>query len=536
MFDIVIRGGEVFGGEGGIPCRADLGIRGDRIVKIGTLSSGEGRRAIDAGKLAVAPGFIDMHGHEFTALVDPRPDSKIRQGVTTEVIGNCGESFAPAYGDGKEKVRELLASYGDPRVEMCWSGVGEFLDLLTKVGAVTNQILLAGHGSIRASVLGLENRKPSPRELDEMKELLARSMEEGAWGMSTGLIYTPALYADTVELIELASVASSYGGIYTSHIRGEHEGVLEPAIEEAIRIGREAGISVEISHLKLYGTQLWGKADRILRRLGEARREGLDISADAYPYTATHTTLKTVLPPWVQEGGVSRMVERLRDPGLREKMKGEMERGEVIYFKGVGWDGVVLVHSRKDPWITGRSIDEIARARGKDPFLTVFDIIADEPEMRANYFALDERDVQTILKSPLVMIGSDSYGLTADGASARGKPHPRAFGCFPRVLGKYAREEGLFPVAEGIRKMTSFPAAKLGLKDRGTIREGAHADVVVFDPVRTIDKATFREPCRYPDGIEYVLLNGRVVVEHGEHSGELAGRVLRRPSAGGSPS
>lgn len=527
MFDMIIKGGAVIDGTGSDAFPADVGILGARIAKIGRLSSGEGKRVIEAEGLAVSPGFIDMHSHEFTILTDPPPDSKIRQGVTTEVMGNCGESVAPALGAGREHVRSLLSAFGEYEEEIGWSGLAEFLSLLENRGLVNHYLPLVGHGTVRSSVMGLENRAPDSGELETMKRLVARSMEEGAWGLSSGLIYAPAMYARTEELIELAKVAAAYKGIYTSHIRGEHEGVLMSALTEAIRIGKEAGLPVEISHLKVYGKQLWGKAGDALKKLEEARQDGVDVTADAYPYVATHTTLKTVLPSWAQEGGTARMVERLKDASLRRKMREEMGKGEVVFFKGVDWDGVMLVKSNREPELDGGNIAEIAALRGEDPYQVVFDILVEEPGMRANYFALDEGDVQTILAHPMVMIGSDSYAVSDQGILGEGKPHPRGAGTFPRVLGKYVREENLFRLEEAVRKMTSFPARKLGLKDRGRIEEGAFADLVLFDPEKVADRATFVAPQRYPRGIEYVLLDGEVVVESGEYTKQLVGKVLR---------
>lgn len=527
MLDIIIKNGEIYDGKGGASFPADIGIQKDRIVKIGRLSSAEGRRVIDAQGLAAVPGFIDIHSHEFTILNDPPPDSKVLQGITTEVMGNCGESLAPVSEEGKEKAKEHLSVYKKYTGDLSWSSLGEYLSFMEARGLTSNYLPLVGHGTIRASVMGHENRVPDTEQLEEMKAMVARSMEEGAWGLSTGLIYPPALFAGTEELIELAKEAARFKGIYASHIRGEHDGVLQPAIEEAIRIGREAELPVEISHFKLFGRKLWGRADTILKMIERAGKDGLDVTADAYPYTATHTTLKTILPAWVHEGGIHRMVKQLQDPSLRKRMKEEMERGEVIYFKDVGWEGVMIVKSSRDGAMDGKTIDRIAELKRKDPYEVVFDILSEEPGIRANYFAMDEEDVRKILKHPLVMIGSDSYALSDSGNLGQGKPHPRAFGTFPRILGKYVRDEKLLSLEQGIKKMSFFPALKLGLKDRGRIEEGTFADLVLFDPERIADRADFTEPKLYPEGIEVVLLNGEVVVEKGEHTGKPAGRVLR---------
>ncbi|MDY7011793.1 MAG: D-aminoacylase [Planctomycetota bacterium] len=529
MFDVIIRNGQVIDGTGKERFSADVGIVGDKVVKVGDLSGQDASRVIDADGLIVAPGFIDMHAHEYSILADPHADSKLRQGVTTEVQGNCGMSLAPAVGKGIPAVRSMLQTFGEAagKVHIPWSSMAEHLDYLDENGLVANYAMLVGHGTARASVMGFDNRAPSDNEMKQMKQIVSEAMEEGAWGLSSGLIYLPALYSKTDELVELAKVAAEYGGIYTSHIRGEHDPILKDAIAEAIEIGRQAKIPVEISHFKAYGKGLWGRAYEFLKMLDDARTEGVDINADAYPYIATHTMLRAILPGWVQEGGNEKMIERLVDHDLRNKARQDISDGNVIYFKGVGWDGVRLVRSSLDDSLTGKNISEIAEKRGKDPCETAFDLLVEEPTLRANYFALDEDDVRKILKHPLVVIGSDSYALADQGPLAQGRPHPRCYGTFPRVLGKYSREEGLFPLEQAVRKMTSMSAQKIGLTGRGVLEEGAFADIAVFNPETVADRATYENPHQYPDGIPYVLVNGRVVVENGDYTGELAGKVLR---------
>ncbi len=529
MFDVIIKNGQVIDGTGSERFRADVGIKGDKIVKIGEMSGEESSRVIDADGLIVAPGFIDMHAHEYSILADSHADSKLRQGVTTEVTGNCGMSLAPSQGRGVPAVRSMLQTFGEAagEIDIPWSSMGEHLDYLDKQGVITNYILLVGHGTVRASVMGFDDRAADADEMEQMKQIVAQCMAEGAWGLSSGLIYLPALYSDTDEIIELAKVAAAAGGIYTSHIRGEHDPLLKDAIAEAIEIGRQANIPVEISHFKLYGKGLWGKADEFLRMMDDANAEGVDVGADAYPYTAGHTMLRTILPSWMQEGGTEKVVQRLKQPELRRKAKEEISAGEVIFFKGVGWDGVRIVHSVRDESIDGRSVAEIAKKLGKEPPETAFDLIEAEPALRANYFAMSEDDVRTILKHPLMRIGSDSYALADHGVLAQGRPHPRCYGTFPRVLGKYARDEGLFTMEQAVRKMTSMSAQKIGLTGRGVLEEGAFADVVVFNPETVIDQATFEDPHQYPVGIDYVMVNGQVVVENGDYTGQLAGKVLR---------
>ncbi len=529
MFDVIIRNGQVIDGTGKDRFRADVGIVGDKVVKIGDLSGEDAAGVIDADGLIVAPGFIDMHAHEYSVLADPRADSSLRQGVTTMVMGNCGMSLAPAIGEGLPAVRSMLQTFGEAagEVEIPWSSMADHLSYLDENGLISNYVMLVGHGTVRASVMGFDNRAPSADEMEQMKQILAQAMEEGAWGLSSGLIYLPAMYCDTSELIELAKVAAEYGGIYTSHIRGEHDPILKDAIAEAIEIGRQAKIPVEISHFKAYGKSLWGRADEFLAMMDDARAEGIDVDADAYPYVATHTTLRAILPAWMQEGGTEKIVERLSQPELRNKARQEISDGKVIYFKGVGWDGVMIVRSKLDETLDGRSVAEIAEKRGKDPCETAFDLLEVEPALRATYFALSEEDVRTILKHPLMRIGSDSYALADHGVLAQGRPHPRCYGTFPRVLGKYSRDEGLFTLEEAVRKMTSMSAQKVGLTGRGVLEEGAFADVAVFNPETVIDRATFEDPHQYPVGIDYVLVNGQVVVDAGDYTGELVGKVLR---------
>ncbi len=531
MFDVIIRNGQVIDGTGQERFRADVGIVGDKIVKIGDLSADQAERVIDADGMVVCPGFIDIHSHEQSILADAHADSKIRQGVTTEVMGNCGISMAPVHGKGGiETAQTLMGAFDVKLPDINWSSTAEFLDFLENRGVVTNYLTLVGHGIVRASVMGLNDRQPSDEEMKAMKAVVARAMEDGAWGMSTGLIYLPALFSKTNELVELAKVVASFGGIYASHIRGEHYPFLKPAIEEAIEVGRKANIPVEISHFKAYGKKSWGQASKLLAILEAAVDEGVKVNADAYPYVATHTTLNSVLPGWVQEGGKSLMVERLKQPELRRKAREDIAAGRVIYFNEseVGWKDVMIVHSRIDPSRDGLRITEIAKREGKDPYDMVFDILTEEPGILANYFALSEEDVQTFLKHPLVMVGSDGYASNAKGVLGKGKPHPRFYGTFPRVLGKYAREEGLFTLTQAVMKMTSMPARKIGLTDRGVLNEGACADVVVLDPETVTDRATFTDPKQYPDGIPYVLVNGQVVVEAGDYTGQLVGKVLRR--------
>jgi len=519
MFDIIIKGGQVVDGSGAPPVQANVGIRDSRIEAVG-IFDGETARTIDAAGLIVAPGFIDMHSHsDFPLLVNPRAESKIRQGVTTEVIGNCGASAAPV----KEERLDLLKEQVDLdslELEWDWLTMGEYLTRLKEQGIALNVVPLIGHGTIRAAVMGFDDCAPTEVELVAMKELIAQAMEEGAWGLSTGLIYAPSFYANTEELIELSRVIAECGGIYSSHIRGEGKTLLD-AVSEAIGIGREAGVPVQISHHKATGRENWGNVTRSLALIDRARESGLDVTADQYPYIAASNALSDSLPGWMHVGGKEKLLTRLRDPVVRKRLRQEMAKPAGY------WENIKIAYCKINKDYEGMSVQELADLRGSDPPEAVFELLVkEEATVRIVHFAMSEGDVHTVMQHPAVMIGSDGSALATSGVLYRGKPHPRNYGTFPRVLGKYVRQEKVLPLTEAVRKMTSAPAEKLGMKDRGRIAEGMWGDITVFDPQTVCDRATYVDPHRYPDGIEYVLVNGTVVIELGEHTGRLAGRVL----------
>ncbi|RJS88505.1 D-aminoacylase [Candidatus Bathyarchaeota archaeon] len=521
-YDILIENGYVLDGTGNPWFRADVGIVGDTIEAIGRLRGSGANRRIDARGLIVAPGFIDIHSHsDFTILLDPGVESKIRQGVTTEVVGNCGTSAAPM----NEEVRAYRERYmrGDlgEDFEFNWRTMGEYLDLIDEKGASFNVVALVGHGTVRQNVMGFEDRPPTEAELEEMKRLVAEAMEDGAWGMSTGLIYPPSCYAETDEIVELAKVVARYGGIYATHIRGEGRTLLE-AVREAIEIGERAGIPVEISHFKASGRENWRKTKDSLKLVEEARRRGVDVTFDQYPYTASSTGLAAFLPHWVHEGGLDRLLERLKDPETRRKIK---EEGATITRD---WSSVMVVLAPKHPQYEGKRITEIAELEGKEPMDTVFDLLlAEEAQVRIVAFGMCEEDVRRVMRSPYMMVGSDGRAVAPRGVLGRGKPHPRYYGTFPRVLGHYVRE-GVLTLQEAMRKMTSLPAQRLGLRDRGLLREGFKADITIFDPDSVRDEATFTDPHRFPSGIPYVIVNGVLVIDGGEHTGALPGKALRK--------
>ncbi|MGD2200257.1 MAG: D-aminoacylase [Candidatus Bathyarchaeota archaeon] len=522
-YDVLIENGKIIDGTGNPWFKGEVGIVGDRIEAVGRIAGSGAERVLDAEGLMVAPGFIDIHSHsDYTVLVDPRVESKVRQGVTTEVVGNCGSSAAPMNEDVKTyRERYMRASVGDD-FEFNWGTMAEYLSLIEDSGASFNVVALVGQGTVRQNVMGYEDREPTKAELRRMKGLVAASMEEGAWGMSTGLIYTPSTFAKTEEIIELASVLEPYGGIYFSHIRGEGETLLE-AVGEAVRIGREAGVPVQIAHFKASGKPYWGKAVDSLRLVKEGRETGVDVTFDQYPYIASSTSLAAYMPHWAQEGGADSLLDRLKDPETRKKIA----EGEGGIHRD--WDAIMVASAKNHTEYEGKRISEIAELEGKDEYEAVFDLLlAEDAQVAVVSFGISEEDVKRIMKSPHGMVGSDGRAVAPRGILGRGKPHPRYYGTFPRVLGHYVREEKVLTLQEAVRKMTSAPAQRLGLNDRGLLRAGYKADVTLFDPKKVEDKATFIEPHQFAAGIPYVVVNGVLVVDEGEHTGAVPGRPLKK--------
>jgi N-acyl-D-amino-acid deacylase len=532
MFDIIIKNAHVIDGTGTQRFKADIGIEDSKIVKIGNLQSEKAAQVIDASGLTASPGFIDMHSHsDLTLLINPKAESKIRQGITTEVIGNCGSSAAPLNEILREEIRKTTPIVEEAGLELDWSTMKEYLERLEKQGTAVNVVPLVGHGSIRVCIMGHDNRAPTEAELEEMKQTLAQAMKEGAFGMSTGLIYPPGCYAKTDELIELSKVVAKFKGIYASHIRGEGD-TLFNSVKEAIKIGEKAKVPVEISHHKAGGKTNWGKVKKTLKMMDEARARGIDVTCDVYPYTAGSFGLASMLPPWAHEGGSKKLLERLGDQKIREKLRKEMREGTPSWpspLKAAGWDATFIARSKGHPEFEGKSIEEITSSIDVDPFEFAFDLLIEEnASVSVVRFAMCEEDVQTVLQYPFSMIGTDSSAVAPYGVLSQGKPHPRGYGAFPRVLGKYVRERKILTLEKAIHKMTWLPAQKLRLRDRGLIKEGMYADITIFNPEIVIDKADYAEPHRYPKGIEYVLVNGKVVIERNEHTGALAGKVLRK--------
>lgn len=524
MQRLVIRGAKVVDGTGAPWFYGDVEVLGDRIGCVGRKLVASGARVIDADGCVLAPGFIDIHSHsDDTILVNPRAESKIRQGVTTEVVGNCGYSLAPLEGQARADVERDLADVG---MEARWTSFGEYLRYVEESTTAVNIAAFVGHGTVRRAAMGCEERAPSPEEMERMKAMVARAMNEGAIGLSTGLIYPPSCYADTREIVELARVAGEAGGVYASHIRYEEDRVVE-AVEEAIAIGERAGVPVQISHHKSGGVENWGKVRLTLELMWKARARGVDVACDVYPYTASSTGLGVILPQWIFDGGVDKAIERLKDDDVRRRIRPVVEEEE---GRKRGWDKTVISsvtkeHNRR---FEGKNLVEVAGMMGTDPFTAALDLIVDEAaSVQTVRFGMCEEDVEFVLASPLSSIGSDASVRAPYGQLGRGKPHPRSYGTFPRVLGRYVRERRVLSLEEAVRKMTSLPAQRMGLLDRGLVRPGMAADLVILDPDRVSDTATYADPHRYPVGMEWVLVAGQPVIERGKHTGVTPGRVLR---------
>ncbi len=530
-YDVLIQGGMRVDGSGNPWVHADVAIRNGRIERIGRLGDARARRTIDATGKVVAPGFIDMHTHsDYPFLVDGRAESKVRQGVTTEVLGE-GETAGPICGAGVETMRQSLARY---KIEPDWRTLGEYFARLERQGVAPNVVSYVAAGSVRRCVVGFENRPPTEAELENMRQLVAQAMEDGAFGLVTSLEATQG-FASTGEIIELAKVVGRHGGIYATHIRGEADELIE-SIGEAIEVGEKAGVPVDIFHLKASGQKNWGRMAEALKLIEAARARGLDITANQYPYIAGAHPLLPLLPPWALEGGTAKTMERLRDRQQRARMKQEIAQGlagwrhNYVQQSG-GWKGVMISNTRteKNKVLAGKTLADNAAMRGIDPAEAFFDLLLEENgQVGGILFIMSEEDVRTVMRAPWVSVGSDGSALAVTGLLGEGHPHPRHFGTFPRILGRYVRELKLLPLEDAVRKMTSLAAQRLGIRDRGLLREGFWADVVVFDPDRVIDRATFENPKQYPDGIEYVLVNGQLVIDRSAHTGALPGRVLRR--------
>ena len=531
-FNVIIKNGTVYDGTGGEPQRVDLAIRGDRIAGVGDFTTAKAKTVIDAKGLAVAPGFINMLSWSNESLIqDGRSQGEIRQGVTTEIMGE-GESMGPV----NDRVREhMLREQKDIKYEIKWNTLAEYLRYLEARGISCNVASFIGATTIRENVIGFEDKAPTPQQLNEMRELVRKEMEAGALGIGTSLIYPPAFYAKTDELIELCKVAARYQGKYISHMRSEGNRLLE-ALDELLRISREARIPAEIYHIKAAGRQNWSKIDNFLSRIEAAQKEGLKITADMYTYTAAGTGLDACLPPWTEDGGYPALFKRLRDAGVRKRIATEVktptDEWENLYLAAGSPEKILLVgfKSEKLKPLTGKSLAEVAKIRRKDPIETIMDLIAeDESRIDTIYFLMSEENVKKELEKPWISFGSDEASQASEGVFLKSNPHPRAYGNFARVLGKYAREEKIIPLQEAIHKLSGLPATNLGLDHRGFLKEGMFADVVVFDPATVTDRATFEKPHQYAVGVKHVFVNGVQVIKEGEHTNAKPGRALWGP-------
>ena len=531
-FDVIIRGGTVYDGSGGKPYKADVGIKGDLVTKIGDLSKAKSDEIVDANGLAVAPGFINMLSWSNESLiVDPRSLGELKQGVTTQIFGE-GWSMGPLNDRMKKQMKD---DQGDLKYDIEWTSLSEYLKYLEKRGVSQNVASYIGATTIRQYVLGEADIQPNAEQLQQMRDLVRKEMEAGALGIGSSLIYAPAFYAKTEELIELCKVAAQYKGKYISHMRSEGNQLVQ-AVEELIRISREANIPAEIYHLKAAGKDNWSKMDKVLAMVEAARKNGMKITADMYNYPAGATGLDAAMPPWVLDGGYAELYKRIQDPETRKKILQEIrtptDKWENLYLSAGSADKVLLVGFKNDKLkpLTGKTLAEVSKMRGTDPENTILDLVLeDQSRVGTVYFLMDEENIKKQIKYPWVSFGSDAESMAPEGAFLKSNPHPRAYGNFARLLGKYVREEKVISLQEAIRRLTSLPATNLGLDRRGLLKNGYFADVVIFDPNAIADKATFEQPHQFAVGVRDVFVNGLQVLKNGEHTGKFSGRAVWGP-------
>src|SRR5579872_315999 len=530
-FDVIIRHGHIIDGTGSPWYRADVGISKGHIAAIGRLDAAAAATTIDASEMIVAPGFIDMLGQsELTILVDPHLPSKIYQGITTEITGE-GSTIAPITDELVKADRVTYEHYG---VQPTWRTLREYFARLRKQGMGINLATYVGATQVRRVVIGDDDRAPTPAELERMKALVRDAMHDGAMGVSTSLQYAPAMYAKTDELIALASEAGKLGGIYATHMRDESDTVLE-SIDETLRIGREAHVPVEIWHLKVAGKSNWGRMPEVVAKINAARAAGADVTADTYAYTAWGNGFSAFIPPWAHDGGTAKLVERLKDPATRERIRKDMltpsKDWDNEWQEIPGPDAIMISDVEKPELLPlqGKRLSEIAKLWNKDPMDALFDLLIQDPSTGVAVFGMSQPDVTLALQQPWVSVDNDSEGTSPEGILGQAHPHPRAYGTFPRVLRKYVREDKALTLEDAIRKFSALPAQRMGLTDRGVLKLGMWADVVVFDPATIRDRATFDNPNQFSEGMEYVLVNGVPVIEEGQMTGKLPGKVLRGP-------
>ncbi|HKQ37138.1 MAG TPA: D-aminoacylase [Verrucomicrobiae bacterium] len=527
QYDLIIRNGKVMDGTGNPWFYADIAVSGDRIAELGQVQ-GSAKREIDAKGLAVAPGFIDMHSHsDFLLLEDGNAESKIRQGVTTEVLGE-GSSAGPTKG---KLVARPVSVGGNEKAQI--RTLGEYFAAVERTGIAVNILSYVGAGNVWQCVMGLSFDRPNAADLERMKELVTEAMRDGAFGLSTALMMPPGSLATTEDLVQLCRVVREHGGIYSSHIRDEGLGVFD-SVKEAIAIGEQAGVAVDILHLKIADQQYWGRMNEVIELIAAARKRGVNVQANIYPYTRGNNDLSSIIPPWAHEGGRNEMLARLKDPNMRARLKRDIENGLPNWYNhytAVGRDWSRMLISANNAY-RGQTMDRVIAAKKAEPLDVLFDLLIENNGSVSTVYAHHtEADMNLALSQPWCSIGSDGSAYAINGVLRRGHPHPRNFGTFPRVLGVYARERGLLRMEDAVRKMTSLNATKLGIRDRGLLRAGQFADITIFDPDRVIDRSTYEDPFRYNEGIEYVVVNGQLVLDRDKHTGARPGRALRHKSA-----
>lgn len=538
-YDIVIRNGRIIDGTGTSEYTADIGISNGRISKIAHQIKDDATETIDANNLVICPGFIDVHSHSDMALpLGNRLESTLHQGITTTLIGNCGFSLAPVNDDRLDIIKKEFDMHAPPGVsiDVTWRSFAEYLDSIEQARISSNIASLVGFGAIRiAGGPAYDDRPPTKSEQEMMKKYVEEAMESGAFGMSTGLIYPPQVYASTDEIVELAKVVAKFNGLYFSHIRGEGETVLK-AITEVIEIVERSGCAGgQIAHHKVAGQHLWGKSKETLQLIDEANKRGISITCDQYPYDRGSTSLISLLPPWVHIGGIDELLNRLKSSETREKIKTDMEN-EKSEWENIkleaGWENIFIASTKTEKWkdVQGLSLSEVSRSKGyPDEYTALFELLLEEnAEVSMTMKSMGDEDIERIMKSKYMMVGTDGAGISPVGILSHGKPHPRHYGTYPRILSKYVREKKILTLENAIHKMTGFPAQRLGLEDRGVLRENAWADIVIFNPETVIDNATYLNPHQFPTGIPFVIVNGAVVIRDSVQGEELPGRVLRK--------
>lgn len=531
-FDVIIKNGTVYDGSGGTPIKADVGIRGDKVAAVGDLSRAKAAMIVDAKGLAVAPGFINMLSWSTESLiVDPRSLGELKQGVTTQIMGEGG-SMGPLNDLMKKQMKD---DQGDLKYDIGWTTLADYLLYLEKRGVSQNVASYVGATTIRQYVLGEADVQPTAAQMQQMRDLVEKEMRAGALGIGSSLIYAPAFYAKTEELIEMCKVAAKYKGKYISHMRSEGNRFVE-AVEELLRISREAKIPAEIYHLKAGGKNNWAKMDTVIAMVEKARRSGMKITADMYTYPAGATGLDAAMPPWVLDGGYQALYKRIQDPETRKKILEEIrtptDKWENLYLAAGSADKVLLVGFKNDKLkpLTGKTLAEVAKMRGTDPENTILDLVLeDQSRVGTVYFLMSEDNIRKQIRYPWVSFGSDAESMAPEGAFLKSNPHPRAYGNFARLLGKYVREEKVISLQEAVRRLSSLPATNLGLDRRGFLRKGFFADVVIFDPATIADKATFEKPHQFSVGVRDVFVNGVQMLKNGDHTGKFSGRAIWGP-------